>query len=579
MALIKKSLMALILLVPFLLGVNNYVNAYGSGIVVSEPEEDNNGADIYHSMVEDRLAYVHMSLPRYTSSGAFMTSYVSNTDHEIKFYGSKDIHFDRNIFNPDASEYTLFVIESRSQNGSFVIDYSSKVASHNFIRVIGTSEGIEIRTIIEQPGPDLEEKVYTLVDSVGYRIYWAKSMTYKNVPIESLPNTVGSPYTPGQYGQVKLTLNGSNLNIEITYTDTYELASMLVDNKTTFENVKTAYYWTDNGSKFITMTYEEKEPVYLSNLPIQAQPWTDTVTWNLTTNEIRSVNKVDVFAYHEKDSNRNIFTYMYMPNQIHDSLISVTAKIGYRFEWYIGGKSEVRTDTISLKSGDKNSFSPKWEKKFLYHALTPLYTVIDVGSKLFDYQTPFTQGSLDQIQVVGYPTSELTSKITTAWNEAYDTNVVIDTDSNKLYKLNWGQFDELGARHVSLVENAFQFTEIVFVKDGKVNLLTFDDIILKDVTDKTLLPGADNGLIKMFIDLIKANPLVSGILAIVIVSVLLFTFSGLVMPIASLLGVFVRVIAAITQVLGNILVKLIVMPWFWLICCGVGLFYYIYTNV
>ena len=581
MALFKKSLIALILVVPFLLGFGYKVQAHGTGIINSEPEGDNNGADIYHEIVGNERAYIHFSLPRYTSTGAYMVSYDTSSAHETKFYGSKDIYFDRNIWNPDEANYSIFVVETLDDQGNYVVQYSSRDASHNYLNFQGTSEGIQISTIQEYEGTSLttQEHVMYLFDGKTYRIYWEKSNVYQDILIADLPETTGSPYKSGDYGVVTFGIDGSYLDVTIQMVHTYKLARMLVDDITAFENVQYAYYWTDNNNKFITMTYEEKEPVYLSSLPIQARPWTQTVTWNLTTNEIRSVNKVDVFAYHAKDSNRNIYTYMYMPNTIHDSLISVTAKMSYKFQWYIG-ESNVRTDTIVLKSGDKNTFSPSWEKKLLYFYLVPGYTLSEIGSKLLDYENQYLSRSLDQISVVSNPTSELVEKITGAWNEAYDTNVVIDTDSNKLYRLNWGQYDEWGARNVYLVEDTFQFSEIVFVQNGQVKLLTFDDIILKDVIDDTLkptTPGMD--FFKMFMDVVKAHPVEAVVVAVVILVIILILFSTVLAPFVGVLSVFVKVFGIILEGVARVFVTLISRPWFWVLSLVGSIIYVIYINI
>ncbi len=581
MALFKKSLIALILVVPFLLGFGYTVQAHGTGIINSEPEGDNNGADIYHEIVGNERAYIHFSLPRYTSTGSFMVSYDTSSAHETKFYGSKDIYFDRNIWNPDVTNYSIFVVETLDEQGNYVVQYSSRDASHNYLNFQGTSEGIQISTIQEYEGTSLttQEHVMYLFDGKTYRIYWEKSNVYRDIAISDLPESTGSPYKEGNYGVVSLAIDGSYLDVTIQMVHTYKLARMLVDDITAFENVQYAYYWTDNNNKFITMTYEEKEPVYLSSLPIQARPWTQTVTWNLTTNEIRSVNKVDVFAYHAKDSNRNIYTYMYMPNTIHDSLISVTAKISYRFEWYIGGKSDVRTDTVVLRAGDENKFSPTWEKKLLYYSIYSYFTYIDIGSKLLNFDNPLWTRSLDQINVVSNPTSELVEKITGAWNEAYDANVIIDTDSNKLYRLNWGQYDEWGARNVYLVEDTFQFSEIVFVQNGQVNLLTFDDIILKDVIDKTLEPSEPGyDFIKMVLDMIK-TPEQAVILAVGIFIILAVILTIVFAPLMPILKVVVSVLGILLEGVARVFVALISRPWFWVLSLVGSIIYIIYINI
>ena len=570
MALIKKSFFTLLLLVPFLFGIGTSVKAaWGTGIIESQPDEENHDADIYHVLVGDQRAYIHMSLPRYSIAGEYVTSYKTNSTHEIKFYGSANIYYDYIIWNPNSADFNVFVIESLDQQGNYVTQYNSLDSSHNVLRFMGTSDGIEVRTVVDQPiGPDLEETIYYLFDNTTYRMYWAKSNIHMEATIDDLPFTSGSPYKPGAYGTVDLSINGSYLDITVFYDDTFKLKSKLIDDISIFHNVAMAIYWTDNNEKFITMTYEKEPPIYLSTLPVQARPWVDTVTWNLTTNQIRSTSKIDVFAYHDKDSNRNVFTYMYIPNLVYESLISVTASFSYQYTYYVGGKGDIIQNSISLKSGDKNTFSPTWERKLLYYYIIPGYSITELGSKILKVDNPFLRGSLNQIQAIN-PTSELTNKITTAWSETYKTQVNIDTYSNTLYKLNWGQYDKFGVSDISIIPGSFSFAEIVFVKDGRVNMLQFDDIILKDVYDESLLPSHAKTLYTILAKFIKDYPEIAMIIAIVLsilVMILLVQF-------APVVGLFAQVISGVLRVFFMLMSK----PIFWVLAIIGGFGYYIFT--
>lgn len=490
MALFKNSFLTLLLLVPFLFGIGTSVKAaWGTGIIESQPDEENHDADLYHEVIGNQRAYIHMSLPRYSTTGTYVTSHVTNSAHEIKFYGSANIYYDHIIWNPNSADFNVFVIESLDQQGNYVTQYNSLDSSHNVLRFMGTSDGIQIRTVVDQPiGPDLEETIYYLFDNTTYRMYWAKSSIHTEATIDDLPFTSGSPYKSGAYGTVDLSINGSYLDITVFYDDTFKLKSKLIDDISIFHNVAMAIYWTDNNQKFITMTYEEEPPIYLSTLPVQARPWVDTVTWNLTTNQIRSTSKIDVFAYHDKDSNRNVFTYMYIPNLVYESLISVTASFSYQYTYYVGGKGDIIQNSISLKSGDKNTFSPTWERKLLYYYIIP---------------------------------------------------------------------------------GSFSFAEIVFVKDGRVNMLQFDDIILKDVTDDSLLPENAKTLWTILSKFYNDYPeiaIVIGIVLVMIVMTLLLQF-------APVLGMVAQLISGILRVVFMLLSK----PVFWIITIVAAFAYYIST--
>ncbi|MDX9692076.1 MAG: hypothetical protein RBT45_06415, partial [Acholeplasmataceae bacterium] len=488
-----------------------------------------------------------------------------------KFYGSSNIYFDRIIWNPNSANYNLFVIETLDGQGNYVTQYNSYEASHNILRFTASDDGIQVVTLIDQPiGPDLEETVFYLFDNTTYRMYWAKSNIYTNSKVEDLPFTTGSPYKNGAYGTVEFEVDGSYLDMTVFYDNTYKMETKLIDDISMFMDVSFAYYWTDNNQKFISITYEDEEPVYLSSLPIQARPWANTVTWNLTTNEVRSTNKIEVFAYHDKDKDRNIFTYMYIPNLVFDSLISVTASFDYQYTYYIGGKGDVINNSVVLKSADKNTFSPTWEKKLLYNALLISGTGV-VGSMIIGNDFEFMNGSLDQIQVVSNPTSELTTKITAAWQEKYQTQVMVDTDTNKLYRLNWGQYDKFGVSDVSLIPGSFSFAEIIFVKDGRVNLLTFEDIILRDVIDKSLQPDNAKDLWKIVMKFIENYPE----LAIILLVIVIITAMVVMINFAPVIGL----VAQFTSGVMNLMFMLLSKPIFWILAIIGGFGYYISTML
>lgn len=476
----KKSILLVILIAFSLLGIST-MNRLKAGYYSSSPDET--GADIYHVNVGNQRAYIHMTLPRYLND-TFNNSYSTNSAHETIFYDPQNIWYDRSIVNPDESLYNTFVIESKDNNGVFVNEFYSRESIYNSLRFTGTQDGIEIsyRDAMFQA-----QAFFYLFDNTTYRMYWTKTIGYDNLNVDDLPNTTGSPYQNGNVGLVDFEINGSYLDITILYENEYSLKPLLVDDISIFKNVSSAYYYTHVDEKFITMTYEN-EPVFLKSVHSSASPWADTITWNLTTNEIRSINKVEVFAYHTKDSERNIFTYMYIPNLVHENIISVTAGFKYQFDYHFTGKGEEHSELVTLNVGVKNTVSPVWEKELLSVYEASPYKYLD--SLLYKWlgigKNPIKQ--LDQIKVISNPSRDLINRITLAWNEEYNTNVVIDTNTNKLYSLNWGQYDKFGAKDVYLIEDSFNFAEIVFVQNGKVNFLDFEDIILRDVTDESLIP-------------------------------------------------------------------------------------------
>lgn len=567
MALFKKSLIALILLVPFLfLGIGT--NKLKAGYYESNIDEV--GGDIYHVNVGNQRAYIHMTLPRYLND-RYVNSFETNSQHEIKFYDSMNIWFDRSIVNPDESIYNMFVIESKNENGEYVTEFYSRKSIYNNLRFTGTGDGIEISYRDERY---MSESFYYLFDSTTYRLYWTVSNVYEDVTVDQLPVTSGSPFKKGSTGHVTFDIKGSYLDITIFYDNEYHLETKLIDDISIFENVASAYYYSDGESKFITLSYEH-EPIFLNSISAEATPWADTITWNLTTNEIRSINKVEVFAYHTKDSERNIFTYMYIPDLVHENIISVTAGFQYQFDYYFTGKGEIQTDLVTLNAGAKNTYSPTWEKKLVSVYENSPYKYLDSLIYKALGMEDKTVRQIDQIFQMTNPSKELTDKITNAWNEKYDSNVVIDNNSNKLYKLNWGQYDKFGAKDVYLIEDSFNFAEIVFVSNGKINLLDFKDIILKDVIDDSLKPKEnDFSIFGFLIDLITKYPVPATIIIVVFAFMLIIILS----PFIAIFSTIVNVVIGFVSTLFKIVTIVVTKPLFWIIL-AIKLFVFLMIQI
>jgi hypothetical protein len=566
MALFKKTILTLLLIVPFLYLGTALLNAYdGTGVIVSEPEIDNYGADMYHYMVGEERAYIHMAVPLLTYDDLFLTLYQSDNDHSITFNNQIGhtrgyLNIDRFIWNPDKDKYGAFVIETIDENGNYVTEYSSANTAFNELRFISDENGINIYSVkyYSDFGYFDTTHRYTLNFGTKYRMYWQRSTTIKDITVDDLPNTTGSPYaSDGNYGAVSFKIDNNYLDVSIFYENTYELKKILVDDISIFKNVRKAYYYTDNDEKFITFTYSDSNPVFLQNSGTTAQQWVDTLTWNLRTNEIRSINKVEVYAYHDIDSNRNVYTYMYIPNLIYDQIISVTAGFKYQYEYYIGSKGKEQQELITLLAGENNTFSPTWEKKLLSMYGNAADLPIDSFFRdLLGLDHPYKE-EMSQIELVSNPSLTLKNKIVGAWNETYNTNVLIDEQSNKLYKLNWGQYDKFGVKKVNLIENTFYFAEIVFAKDGKVSILDFDDIILKDIIDDSLKPSPDFNFWQFIKDMFTKYPIPAITVSIILVILLLFTLS----PFIQVFVITMSIIKMMIQFALTMALK----PFFWII--------------
>jgi hypothetical protein len=560
MALCKKIVMALFIIVPIIVTTSVIEASDYNGIVLSEPEEDNYGADIFHYLVGEQRAYIHFALPTYDSSQDYIRTYKSDSDHSIEFFGIID-GFNRVIYNPFPTLFNSLIIETKDENGNFIIDRTFDDPKYNYIKFDSSPEGLEISTF-DANFPMIKE--YTgefLTAGMKYRMYWTTITSVEDVKVADLPVTNGSPFNKiGDYGNVNMTIDGNYLSIEIDYKSmSYKLSKLLIDDITTFHNIKRAYYYSDDEEKFITFTYDEQDPIFLQSVKQDAYKWIDTITWNLTTNEMRTINKIEVFAHHDIDDNRNVYTYMYIPNLIHDSIVSITAGFQYKYSYMIGKDGETQTTLVTLQSGESNTFSPTWEKKLLKTIINPMYGGFVLGSKfygLFGIAIPdLYEKHISQIERVSQPSLMLKNDLINEWNRKYNTNVSIDENLHSLYKLNWGQFDKFGVNKVNLIDGSFSFSEIVYVFNGRVGVLDFGDIDLKDTVGSNLEENETKTFLEIFLDVANKYPVIT----IAVCAVILVLLMVAIAPLINVIGIIVKVLGVIINSLISIFNKPIIL--------------------
>lgn len=371
-------------------------------------------------------------------------------------------------------------------------------------------------------------------DIVSIKMYFERSNNPIAIssPLE-LPITTGSAFSYEQMEDIGLAyfeVNGNNATVSIDYNNqTYVLNYTNFD--TGFlEDIKKAYYFTHNGNRIIHLIYDEHIAAYDETNPniLANQMWSPYVHWNLTTDEIITTEKVSVLTYFKLESSNNIFAYFYMPDIISDKLIHIDMTFDYRYykagfpDFWNEYPMNIEKGSVSLDYDESNLTTPQW-KKDLYK-YTPIamaigtmipgirWPVLIIGSSLLasnyiSTETGFLQKDISEIDTIT-PDTPLKDEIEASYTRMSGRPTQIDENTNNLYKLHIGQYDDKSK--VEVMEDSENITNIIYEINGK-RILIEEDYIL-DQFDRddnlgegdlpTLLPDLGDGPLKYIVIII-----------------------------------------------------------------------------
>jgi len=516
-------------------------------VLVSEPAANTGG--LWHHEDGNRV-YVHM---RYTDgsivreSGSVTNSAYPDYDYSDYTYWESQRIEDNYIFpntsslksdtiaNPDPTVYDKFVVEIvsdmlavsgssptvklvRSYTDEMVnsitvdlVDYNDPTYGDIFPYVALTINGEEVLTsqrVVENP--------YYNDQMFGVRMYWEKdgdtteidsgvidpggTGTIDGSVWDLLPITTGSPVNPvGDWGQVSnftiSTTFGQRVSFDINYLgDLYSIVDIPFSGSLDFvEKANDILYYHDpnTGDKILYFNFGDtlNDAILRSRTFSTINEWKGEALWNLSKNEVKTTNKLNVYNYTEVDNDGNVYSYFYMPDVPIDDLISVSSVLAYRYYddgilGIGGGFGDVQYKTVAAVRGESSTVNPTWVESvytgsYIASGLAAAATITGLipgygwaiagvtflaGAILnvSDVQEWFAY-DVNQIQHV-IPNVALTNNINNYIQSVGGDHIYTDTD--KLYKLHLATLDN--SNEVQIENELSHVTQVVWETDGEI---------------------------------------------------------------------------------------------------------------
>lgn len=369
---------------------------------------------------------------------------------------------------------------------------------------------------------------------------------------QSLPETEGSIYSDtNKMGKVTVNNLGNNkyrfsINYERIYTFEYTFASNT--NVSMFDENYEAYYYSDNGSKFIVFN-TGKQSMFTSR-NIKNQTFVPYTTWNLNTNELATIDDFNVYLYTKTEAGNNVYAYFYVNEFVIDNLLSVSLAMEWRYVSIIGTKGDWNPYFKTLELGNVTPGNVSWKLKAatISSAATavgalipglgmPILAVGTPVSLLFNYlavdemidKGSMVIGTIDEISNV-VPNTTLKNEINGAYREYYDNFDGMDLSNYNLFKLHLGTFDKFFQDSIEIrKDNGLDVISFRYMTDGKV--YTIDDSNINEVfnpgsleqtpDDKPVTPDWLTRLIKFveenFVGIILTSVVLAAILIVLLI--------------------------------------------------------------
>lgn len=314
--------------------------------------------------------------------------------------------------------------------------------------------------------------------------------------LEDLPETGDFFNNIQDVGTVRFeTIDNDFVVVKIFYDDTtywYKLQLAPNQDKSMFNESYEAFYYTDNGEKFIVFNHGTTS--MFKNYYFQNDTFIPYTIWNLNTNEFRSILNFDIYIYLKEESANNYYAYFYVDEFIIDRLISATVSMQYRYVPLIGTKGEWQPYFKTLEDTNITTGNISWEVKAaaISTALTvggafipgiglPVLLVGTPISFYLQYQMwdqllndgGFVSGSINEIEKVT-PSDSLKAEVSSAYKNVYTNFEGINLD--QLYKLHLGKFDKPLQKDVEINmdfsaydnQKGFNIMQFRYMTDGMI---------------------------------------------------------------------------------------------------------------
>lgn len=356
--------------------------------------------------------------------------------------------------------------------------------------------------------------------------------------VDDLPATRGSLFTNKlDMGRVYFELDGYSLTALVRY-DVNNNGSISADEEwylhynldpstdlSIFSNNYETFYYQYENEKFFVINHGTQSMFFYNN--IRNTDFIPYTVWNLTTDEIRSVNKMRVYLYSVVENEKQVYVYFYADDFVIDNLLAATVTMEYRFRYHIElyGPGPW-LPYINVLEKDVLAFAGvPWWQRFLTLgvvglAFPELYTQSSLPTLLagsiangfFSGADPrLVFNTINQIEHIT-PNSSLLYALT----NSYQSMGLSGSITGNVYKLYLGYFDQSFTKGVEINpefnaignQKGINIMEMTYETEGQIHTITGDEI---DVSlDRG--PGTDT---QPDIDLSNANVDLASIVAII----------------------------------------------------------------
>lgn len=266
-----------------------------------------------------------------------------------------------------------------------------------------------------------------------------------------------------------------------------------------FDSRYEVFYYVYEGQKYFLINHGTTSMFTSRN--VKTQTWVDYTVWNLTTNEINTFERFNVYMYTKLEEANNAYAYFYADEFIIENLLSVSLSMRYRYTYLIGNPGEWKDYQQVLEAGVISKVDPtSWQADFLSTtavATTVLsfipgvrWPALIVGTSVMAYlgstvQTSLVSyGDISQIQKI-VPTNTLVSELNKAYLNNYPNFSGLNSNM-PVFKLHLGQFNETFSTGIDIDPefnavgnqkglNIIQFT---YMTEGQVYTIDGEDINL-----------------------------------------------------------------------------------------------------
>lgn len=322
--------------------------------------------------------------------------------------------------------------------------------------------------------------------------------------LEDLPATRGSIFTDKlDMGRVFFELDGSNLTALVRYDENdndvvseaeewYLNFNLSVGTDLDiFKNNPETFYYEYEDEKFFVIN-QGSQSMFLSD-DVKNTNFIPYTVWNLTTNEIRSVERINVYFYSVVEDYRNVYAYFYSDDFVIDNLLTATVAMEYRYRYIVefGGAPAWQPYIKVLEQGQAAFTGVPWWARFLLGApgliFPEIYDESSLGfallgsiANVFGAENPmmiFSNASeIEQIT----PSSELTQELQEAYNEIGLTSSI----TLPVYKLHLGYFDAAFSKGVEINpefnkignQKGINIIEMTYETEGQIHTIDGENI-------------------------------------------------------------------------------------------------------